>query len=195
MPVPPCIVSRVMADIVVRGLLDVLRSRLCPAWRGRGLTQRGRRLAFVGAAPLGVEDAPLCGAVTPLGVDVSALAVDRGDNETKAAAPSAMAETRRAPCVMATSLQMGGAARRRKPPSPAVTLKTRKPTGRSLKGREPSADRNTRRSSTSRFRRRLRPPRFFVTQWLRMARDNGEFAKLLRVVPQRQGGPKSRPTS
>ena len=134
MPVPPCIVSRVMADIVLRGLLDVLRSRLRPARRGRGLTQRGRRLALRGVSAAWAWRTPrFAGKSRRLESDVSALAVERGDNETKAATPSAMAETRRAPCVMATSLQMSGAARRRTPPSPAVTLKTRKPTGGSLK--------------------------------------------------------------
>ena len=86
------------------------------AWARAHSARASPRLSW--RAPLGAET-PALREVTPLGVDVSALAVDRGDNETKAAAPSAMAETRRAPCVMATSLQMGGAARRGKPPSPS----------------------------------------------------------------------------
>jgi hypothetical protein len=60
-----------------------------------------------GVAPLGVDAVPLDGdvvtlgvgagslseGVAPLGVDESALAVESGDIETKAATPSAMAET------------------------------------------------------------------------------------------------------
>jgi hypothetical protein len=79
----------------------------------------------VGAELLGVADAPLCVPVAPgvpAGLDVCALAVDRGHSETKAAAPSAMAEVRRAPCIMATSLLMSGAARREKPPSPSINV-------------------------------------------------------------------------
>jgi hypothetical protein len=69
---------------------------------GAGSLSEGVVSPVVGVALLGVE--PLCGEVTLFGVDVSsALTVDRGDNETKAATPSAMAEPRRAPCVMATS--------------------------------------------------------------------------------------------
>jgi hypothetical protein len=47
----------------------------------------------VGAVPLGADVAPLVADVVPLGADESALAVESGDIETKAATPSAMAET------------------------------------------------------------------------------------------------------
>jgi len=46
-----------------------------------------------GVAPLGVGAVPLGADVAPLGADESARAVERGDIETKAAMPSAMAET------------------------------------------------------------------------------------------------------
>jgi hypothetical protein len=44
-------------------------------------------------ATLGVGAGSLSEGVAPLGVDESALAVESGDIETKAATPSAMAET------------------------------------------------------------------------------------------------------
>jgi hypothetical protein len=57
-----------------------------------------------GSARLGVDAGSLSeGSAAPDGGE-SALAVDSEEIETKAAAPSAMAETWRAPCVMATSL-------------------------------------------------------------------------------------------
>ena len=111
--------------------------------------------------PLAVDAAPPVADVVPLVAELScALAGDRGDNETKAAAPSAMAETRRAPFVMATSLEMGGAARRRKPPFAHINFTTREPFGRSFESGFNSrvgseAWPESTRSSARRLRRRL----------------------------------------
>ena len=74
---------------------------------GAGSLSVGVASLGVGAVLSGADVAPLVADAAPLGADESALAVERGDIETKAAMPSAMAETCRAPYVMATSLLLG----------------------------------------------------------------------------------------
>jgi hypothetical protein len=76
----------------------------------------------VGAGSLSEGVASPVTDAAPLVAALSALAKDRGDNETNAAAPSAMAETRRAPFVMANSLYISGATAPRETPRPLLNF-------------------------------------------------------------------------
>ena len=96
MAVAPCIVG--VADIVthidMRGALNCgCRARWGAAPFGDSAQPGvGAGSLSEGVAPLGVGAVPFGADVAPLVADESALAVERGDNETKAAIPSAMAE-------------------------------------------------------------------------------------------------------